>query len=278
MRKYLIRIITITGIAILFFTTYTAIVSFTLPQQDTTSAKPFKVRTIVIDAGHGGKDPGAHGSYSLEKTVALDIALKLRDAIHENYPGIKVIMTRSDNTFIPLNHRSEIANDNNANLFISIHCNSSPEGTASIVHKQKGVMVLVYSYKRKGEQLEAVRENSSIYQEKNYKETYESYDETDPVNQIVLNTYMQKYRKQSILFGDLLMDQFKATGDRVTLGVKEQSVLVLAHSGMPNVLIETGFINNPEEEDYLNSASGQGEIVSSIVKAIGEYKNQVDSK
>ncbi|WP_179414760.1 N-acetylmuramoyl-L-alanine amidase family protein [Mucilaginibacter sp. E4BP6] len=277
MRKYLIRISTITGIAILFFTTYTAIVSFTFPQQDTT-AKPFKVRTIVIDAGHGGKDPGAHGSYSVEKTVALDIALKLRDAIHENYPEIKVIMTRSDNTFIPLNHRSEIANDNNANLFISIHCNSSPEGTASIAHKQKGVMVLVYSYKRKGEQLEAVRENSSIYQEKNYKETYESYDETDPVNQIVLNTYMQKYRKQSILFGDLLMDQFKATGDRVALGVKEQSVLVLAHSGMPNVLIETGFINNPEEEDYLNSANGQAEIVGSIVKAIGEYKNEVDSK
>ena len=276
MRKYLIRITTITGIAILFFTIYTAIVSFTLPQQDTTAK--FRVRTIVIDAGHGGKDPGAHGSYSVEKTVALDIALKLRDAIHENYPDIKVIMTRADNTFIPLNHRSEIANDNNANLFISIHCNSSPEGTASIAHKQKGVMVLVYSYKRKGEQLEAVRENSSIYQEKNYKETYESYDETDPVNQIVLNTYMQKYRKQSILFGDLLMDQFKATGDRVTLGVKEQSVLVLAHSGMPNVLIETGFINNPEEEDYLNSANGQGEIVNSIVKAIGEYKNEVDSK
>jgi N-acetylmuramoyl-L-alanine amidase len=277
MRKFLIRITTITGIAILFFTTYTAIVSFKPPQQDTT-AKPFKVRTIVIDAGHGGKDPGAHGSYSLEKTVALDIALKLRDAIHQTFPEIKVIMTRSDNTFIPLNHRSEIANDNNANLFISIHCNSSPEGTASIAHKQKGVMVLVYSYKRKGEQLEAVRENSSIYQEKNYKETYESYDETDPVNQIVLNTYMQKYRKQSILFGDLLMDQFKATGDRIALGVKEQSVLVLAHSGMPNVLIETGFINNPEEEDYLNSANGQGEIVSSIVKAIGEYKNEVDSK
>jgi N-acetylmuramoyl-L-alanine amidase len=279
MRKYLIRISTITAIAILFFTTYTAIVSFTLPQQDTTAtASLFKVKTIVIDAGHGGKDPGARGSYSVEKTVALNIALKLRDAIHENYPGIKVIMTRADNTFIPLNHRSEIANNANANLFISIHCNSSPEGTASIAHKQKGVMVLVYSYKRKGEQLEAVRENSSIYQEKNYKETYESYDETDPVNQIILNTYMQKYRKQSILFGDLLMDQFKATGDRVTLGVKEQSVLVLAHSGMPNVLIETGFINNPEEEDYLNSATGQSEIVSSIVKAIGEYKSQVDSK
>lgn len=277
MRKYLIRLTTITGITALLFTICTAIVSFTVPQQDTT-ARPFKVRTIVIDAGHGGKDPGAHGSYSVEKTVALNIALKLRDAIRENYPEIKVIMTRTDNTFIPLNHRSEIANDNNANLFISIHCNSSPEGTASIAHKQKGVMVLVYGFHRKGEQMEALRENSAIYQEKNYKETYQSYDETDPTNLIVLNAYMQKYRKQSILFGDLLMDQFKATGDRVTLGVKEQGVLVLAHSGMPNVLIETGFINNPEEEDYLNSASGQNEIVSSIVKAIGEYKNEVDSK
>jgi N-acetylmuramoyl-L-alanine amidase len=277
MRKNLIRIATITGMGLLFLTGYTIIVSFKSLQQETTP-KPFRVRTIVIDAGHGGKDPGAHGSYSLEKTVALDIALKLRDAIKNNFPDIKVIMTRDDNTFIPLNHRSEIANDANANLFISIHCNSSPEGTASIAHKQKGVMVLVYSYKRKGEQLEAVRENSSIYQEKGYKETYESYDETDPANQIVLNTYLQKYRKQSILFGDLLMDQFKATGDRVTLGVKEQSVLVLAHSGMPNVLIETGFINNPEEEDYLNSAHGQNEIVGSIVNAIGEYKKVVDSK
>ncbi|WP_461451768.1 N-acetylmuramoyl-L-alanine amidase family protein [Mucilaginibacter sp.] len=277
MRKQLIRITTIITITLLFLAGYTAIVSFTSKQQET-APKPFRVRTIVIDAGHGGKDPGAHGSYSVEKTVALDIALKLRDAIQNNYPNIKVIMTRTDNTFIPLNHRSEIANDANANLFISIHCNSSTEGTASIAHKQKGVMVLVYSYKRKGEQLEAVRENSSIYQEKNYKETYESYDETDPVNQIVLNTYMQKYRKQSILFGDLLMEQFKSTGDRVTLGVKEQSVLVLAHSGMPNVLIETGFINNPEEEDYLNSAAGQTEIVGSIVNAIGEYRNQVDSK
>lgn len=278
MRRYLTRTTTITGTTLLILICYLVIVSFIPAQQQDTTARPFRVRTIVIDAGHGGKDPGAHGSYSVEKTVALNIALKLRDAIHENYPDIRVIMTRTDNTFIPLNHRSEIANDNNANLFISIHCNSSPEGTASIAHKQKGVMVLVYGFHRKGEQMEALRENSAIYQEKNYKETYESYDETDPTNLIVLNAYMQKYRKQSILFGDLLMDQFKATGDRVTLGVKEQGVLVLAHSGMPNVLIETGFINNPEEEDYLNSANGQGEVVGSIVRAIGEYRNQVDSR
>ena len=251
--------------------------SFVNPE-DTSQTKPFKVRTIVIDAGHGGKDPGAHGSYSLEKTVALSIAKKLRDAINQSMPSIKVIMTRDDNTFIELNRRSEIANENHSNLFISIHCNSSPEGTASIAHKQKGIMVLVYAIHRKGEQLEAIRENSSIYIEKNYKQTYESYDESDPTNLIVLNAYMQKYRKQSILFGDLLMDQFKATGDREVLGVKEQGVLVLAHSAMPAVLIETGFINNPGEEDYLNSATGQAEIVNSIVKAIQEYRREVDSK
>jgi len=245
---------------------------------DTLASRPFKVRTIVIDAGHGGKDPGAHGSYSNEKTVALAIARKLRNAINDQLPSIKVIMTRADDTFIPLNERSEIANNNHANLFISIHCNSSPEGTASIAHKQKGVMILIYGFKRKGEQLEAVRENASIYVEKNYKETYESYDESDPANLIILNTFMQKYRKQSILFGDLLMDQFKGTGDRVTLGVKEQSVLVLAHSGMPSVLIETGFINNPDEEAYLNSEKGQDEIVNSIIGAIEEYKKDVDSK
>jgi N-acetylmuramoyl-L-alanine amidase len=254
----------------------TVLTSFSPP--DTLEAKPFKVRTIVIDAGHGGKDPGAHGSYSNEKTVALSIARKLRKAIEEQLPAIRVVMTRSDDTFIPLNERSEIANENHANLFISIHCNSSPEGTASRAYKQKGVMVLVYGYKRKGEQLEAVRENSSIYIEKNYKQTYESYDENDPVNQIILNTYMQKYRKQSILFGDLLMDQFKNVDHRVPIGVKEQSVLVLAHSGMPAVLIETGFINNPEEEDYLNSASGQAEIVDAIMQSIISYRDQVDSK
>jgi N-acetylmuramoyl-L-alanine amidase len=254
---------------------YPILTSFTPPTDDTTeSALPFKVRTIVIDAGHGGKDPGTHGSYSNEKTVALSIAKKLRDAINDQLPNIRVIMTRADNTFIPLNQRSEIANEHHANLFISIHCNSTPERTGH----QKGAMVLIYSLHRKGEQMEALRENASIYQEKNYKETYESYSENDPANLIILNTYMQKYRKQSILFGDLLMDQFKGTGSQAILGVKEQSVLVLAHSGMPAVLVETGFLNNPSEEDYLNSATGQNEIVNSIIKAIKEYKREVDSR
>lgn len=251
--------------------------SFTGPG-DSTQTTHFKVRTIVIDAGHGGKDPGTHGKYSTEKSVALSIARKLRVALEDRIPNLHVIMTRSDDTFIPLNERSNIANEHHANLFISIHCNSSPEGTAYSSHKQKGVMVLVYGFHRKGEQLEALRENSSISLEKNYRATYQSYDENDPENLIILNAYMQKYRKQSILFGDMLMDQFKDVDHRVSIGVKEQGVLVLAHSAMPAVLIETGFINNPEEEDYLNSANGQAEIVNAVVASIKNYKEVEDSK
>jgi N-acetylmuramoyl-L-alanine amidase len=264
---------TLLAIAVLF----PVLTSFTYPQ-DTIQTQRFKVRTIVIDAGHGGKDPGTRGRYSLEKTVALSIALKLRRALAEQMPELKVIMTRSDDTFIPLDERAEIANEHHANLFISIHCNSSPEGIAYSSHKQKGVMVLVYAFHRKGEQAEALRENSSISLEKDYKERYEAYNEDDPANAIILNAYMQKYRKQSILFGNLLMDQFKNVDNRVGIGVKEQGVLVLAHSAMPAVLIETGFINNPEEEDYLNSATGQAEIVDAIVQSIKNYKDEEDVK
>jgi N-acetylmuramoyl-L-alanine amidase len=248
--------------------------SFTSFQDSTsTNSSGFRFRTVVIDAGHGGKDPGTHGLHSTEKMVALSIAKKLRNALHEQMSSINVIMTRSDDTFIPLDKRSEIANEHNGNLFISIHCNSSPEGTGYSDHKQKGTMMLVYGFHRVKEQLEAIRENSSIYIEKDYKKKYQSYDENDPVNRILLNAYMQKYRKQSILFGDLLNKEFKNEG-RQTIGVKEQGILVLAHSAMPAVMIETGFINNPSDEDYLTSDDGQDEIVQVIMKAIKAFKMQ----
>jgi N-acetylmuramoyl-L-alanine amidase len=235
----------------------------------------FRFKTVVIDAGHGGKDPGAHGTYSFEKNVALAIAKKVRQLINDDMPGINVIMTRTTDKFIQLNRRSEIANENNANLFVSIHCNSSPEGTAKIADKQKGVMLLVYGYHRKGEQMEALRENASIYIEKDYKKNYAGYSEKDPTAMIVLNAFMQKYRKQSILFGELLNHEFVNNDGRKSRGVKEQGVLVLAHSGMPAVLVETGYINNPTEEKYLNSNSGQDEIAHSIVRAIKKYKEEI---
>lgn len=238
----------------------------------------FKFKTIVIDAGHGGKDPGAHGSYSSEKNVALAIAKKVEHLINEEMDDVNVIMTRSTDKFIPLNRRSEIANENNANLFISIHCNSSPEGTAESAHKEKGVMLLVYGFHRQQEQMEALRENASIYIEKDYKKTYAGYGENNPAAFIILNTVMQKYRAQSILFGKLLNMEFVDTDGRKSRGVKEQGVLVLAHSAMPAVLVETGYINNPGEEEYLNSESGQNEIARSIVRAIKTYRDQISIK
>lgn len=251
---------------------FISLCSFTNPQ-DSAETSGYRFKTVVIDAGHGGKDPGTHGLHSNEKTIALQIAKKLRAAIQDQMPGINTVMTRSDDTFIPLDRRSQIANEHHGNLFISIHCNSSPEGTGYSSHKQKGTMMLVYGLHRVKEQLEAIRENSSIFIEKDYKTKYQKYDESDPVNRILLNAYMQKYRQHSIFFGDLLNDAFKAKG-RVTIGVKEQGILVLAHSAMPAVMIETGFINNPTDEDYLNSDEGQDEIVQVVIKALKSYKSK----
>jgi N-acetylmuramoyl-L-alanine amidase len=187
-------------------------------------------------------------------------------------------MTRSSDKFIELNRRSEIANKNDANLFISIHCNSSPEGTAQNSHKEKGVLLLVYGFHRKEEQMEALRENASIYIEKDYRKNYAGYSERDPSALIVLNTFMQKYRRQSVLFGEILNKEFVNYDDRKSFGVKEQGVLVLAHSAMPAVLVETGYINNPVEEKYLNSATGQNTIAASIERAIKIYRKEINTR
>jgi N-acetylmuramoyl-L-alanine amidase len=238
----------------------------------------FKFKTIVIDAGHGGKDPGAHGNYSVEKNIALAIAKKVNTLVKTEIPGVTTIMTRTTDRFIELDKRADIANKNDANIFISIHCNSSPEGTKKIKQKYEGVLILVYGYHRKEEQMEALRENASIFIEKDYKTKYAGYDGTDPSSLIILNTMMSKYRKQSILYGSILNKQFVFNNKRESNGVKEQGVLVLAHSAMPAVLVETGYINNPKEEKYLNSQKGQKEIAVSIVNAIKIYQKQISTK
>ena len=132
------------------------------------AAPGFQFKTVIIDAGHGGKDPGAHGVYSKEKNVALAIAKKLRTAITEQIPSLNVVMTRTTDNFVELHRRDEIARENKGNLFISIHCNAMGGKTTD----EHGVLLLVYGYHRKDEQLEAIRENSSVYLEKDYKKKY----------------------------------------------------------------------------------------------------------
>ena len=205
-------------------------------QNDTAQpqAKKFQFNTIIVDAGHGGKDPGARGAYSFEKNVALAIAKKLRNAINEQLPAIKVVMTRSTDVFIELHRRTEIGNAAKGNLFISIHCNSNPQRVGT----ENGPLLLVYGFHRSEEQLEAIRENAAIYIEKDYKNKYDDYDANDPTTFIMLNNIKQTFRKECIHFADLVNREFKETDDRHSHGVKEQGVLVLAHSAMPAVLVE----------------------------------------
>jgi len=264
-------------IALLFFIAGLFSTTISIAQQDAagkTISSTFKFKTVIIDAGHGGKDPGAHGAYSNEKGVALGVAKKLRDLINDQMSSIKVVMTRSTDVFVELHKRADIANDNHGNLFISIHCNSSPQRRGT----ERGPLLLVYGFHRSQEQREALRENASIYIEKDYKDKYNGYGDDAVVNTIVLNAFQQKYRKQSIQFGDLVANEFKKTDGRRSHGVKEQGVLVLAQSGMPAVLVETGFINNAADEEYLNSSAGQNEIARSILRALKQYRDNLEGR
>lgn len=255
-----------------FIFLFAACIACAQGKTESKDAPSFKFKTVVIDAGHGGKDPGAHGEYTKEKTVALGVALKLRDAINNEIPSLNVIMTRATDKFVELQQRAQIANDTKANLFISIHCNSSPQKVGT----RKGALLLVYGYHRKGEQMEALRENAAIYQEKDYEKKYQGYKENDPTYFITLNFILQTYRAQSIKFGKLVSREFSETDNRRSEGVMEQGLLVLAHSAMPSVLVETGFINNPSDEKYLSSEEGQMEIAKSILRALKKYRKALE--
>ncbi|HEX3384535.1 MAG TPA: N-acetylmuramoyl-L-alanine amidase [Mucilaginibacter sp.] len=241
-----------------------------------TAAGPpaFHFRTVIIDAGHGGKDPGAHGAWAKEKNITLAIAKKLRTALTEQIPSLNVVMTRTTDNFVELHRRDEIASENKGNLFISIHCNSNAE----MPTKDRGVLLLVYGFHRKEEQMEAIRENASIYIEKDYQKRYNGYGSNSAVNAIVMSAFQQKFRKQCINFANLVNKEFKKEDGRHSLGVKEQGVLVLQQSAMPAVLIETGFINNPKDEAYLTSPEGQAEIVQSIIRAIKKHKADLEGQ
>lgn len=245
-------------------------------------ASGFKLRTIVIDAGHGGRATGASGSYSLEKNVTLAIALKLQQAVQKEIKDLNVLMTRTTDVFVNNGLRAVMANDNKANLYISLHCNSLPNvrkvvngKTVSVPNRSgKGVLLLVNIFRRSGEQVAAIMENQFAEEEKAYSK--KEVTALSPEDAITLNIYRDKYRKQSIHFANLVNNEFVNTDGRNSLGVIEQGVQVLAQTSMPSILVETGFINNPEEEDYLNSDQGQNEIVNSIVRAIKQYKREVE--
>jgi N-acetylmuramoyl-L-alanine amidase len=273
----------------------TFIICFTLSNtfDNQAFAQEYKIKTIVIDAGHGGKDGATHGVYSKEKDVALKTALNLGRALQDSLKDIKVIYTRESDVFIPLYERINIANNSKADLFISIHLNDMPVRVSRVVDyykKVRGRKVPVYrtvtskststrgtetfvsGTGRLGEQDEVIkRENASMFLEDNYQKNYEGFIANTPESDIMLSLMKQTNRDRSLKFASMLQQEYVNAG-RINRGVQEKSLAVLARAAMPAVLTEIGFVSNPEEEDYMNSPEGQKEIVDGIIKAIKNYR------
>ncbi len=230
----------------------------------------YKITTVVIDAGHGGHDIGCEGSSVFEKNMTLAISLKLGEYITKYFPEVKVIYTRSTDVFIELHERANIANRNNADLFISIHCNSGPSSAY-------GTETFVLGLHRSETNLEvAKRENAVILMEDSYEANYDGFDPNSPEAHIMLSLAQNAHIDQSILLASKIEAQFTDHYQRKSRGVKQAGFIVLYQSTMPSVLVETGFLTNTTEEAYMMSEDGQAYIASAIYRAFKEYKSEME--
>lgn len=232
----------------------------------------FKLRRIIIDAGHGGRDPGTVGKISKEKDVVLALALQLGKYINDLLPDVEVVYTRKTDTFIELKERSNIANRNRADLFVSIHCNAT---TATQVY---GTETFVMGNKNFNANFEIVkRENSVILLEDDYEENYEGFDPTSPESYMMFNLMQKAYFANSLSLAEKIESDFRSRVQRRSRGVKQAPLYVLWTTSMPSVLVEVGFLSNPTEERYLNSKDGQTYIASAMFRAIKAYKEEMES-
>lgn len=250
------------------------LLAITLLNSSSTIIPPpeFKVDVVVIDAGHGGKDHGTSGKVIKEKDLALKIALKVGGYIEKNIPGVKVIYTRKDDRYLPLDERADIANKAKADLFICIHANANKNARAF------GTETYVMGLHVDDNNLAvAKRENSVILLDENYQERYEGFDPNSPESYILFTLTQSAYQSSSLSFAQKVEDQFKKRVGRVSRGVKQAGFLVLWRTTMPSVLIETGFLSNSPEEKFLATEEGQELIASGIYRAFKEYKSEVES-
>ena len=228
---------------------------------------------IVIDAGHGGKDPGAIGSMSREKDIALAIALKTGEYIEKNLSNVTVIYTRKTDVFIELRDRPKIANRNKADLFISIHANWA---------KSKSIMgteTYIMGTAKDQQNLEvAIKENEVIYLEDDYTTNYEGFDPKSEISYIMFTVRQKEFQDQSTALASKIQTQFREKVDRHDRDVKQAGFWVLYTTTMPSVLIETGFITNPAEEKFLLSKQGQDYLASAIYRACIEYISDIDKR
>lgn len=234
-----------------------------------THAAPGKTFTVVIDAGHGGHDPGAIGKRGKEKNINLKVAMKLGKLIENNCADTKVIYTRNRDVFVPLHRRAEIANNAKADLFISIHTNSIASRSSQV----SGAETYTLGLHRTEENLEvAKKENSVILIEDDYKQQYAGFNPGSSESYIIFEFMQDKNMSQSVNFAKMIQRQFKQ-GKRIDKGVHQAGFLVLRATSMPSVLVELGYITNPNEESYLLSENGSTNLAQCIYRAFRNYKD-----
>jgi N-acetylmuramoyl-L-alanine amidase len=290
---------------LLFFLAASFAITFFSFRKDAPIGPKQKVlKTIVIDPGHGGSDPGARGTYSVEKDICLDVSLKVGALIEKELPDVRLVYTRTTDTYPALHARANLANESKGDLFLCIHVNSAPPKKHSEVvgykkvtyyvgkgknRKKKTKSVPQYRYwttpstakgtetyiwgAHKGDDKElAVRENAPMLQEEDYKSNYGDIDPTSPEFIALSLLKTKQYFKRSATLAGFVQDEFLKVG-RVDRDVRQRGVgiWVLQATAMPSILVETGFISNPEEEKYLNSEEGQNELSRCIVNALKTY-------
>lgn len=225
---------------------------------------------VVIDAGHGGHDPGAVGKISKEKNINLTVALKLGNMIKKECDDVKVVYTRSKDVFIPLDRRAQIANNAKADLFISIHTNALANNRTA-----QGASTWTLGLAKSDANLEvAKRENSVILYESDYKTRYAGFNPNSAESYIIFEFMQDKYMEQSVHLASLVQKQFRSHCNRGDRGVHQAGFLVLKASAMPSILVELGFISTPAEERYLNSENGSTTLARGIYRAFLSYKRE----
>lgn len=260
---------TIKRIFTLTLTLITCLVWGEVAQAMTTQATNNKF-TLVIDAGHGGRDPGAIGRFSREKSINLSVAKAFGKLVEQHCPDVKVIYTRKTDVFVPLGRRAEIANNAHADLFVSIHTNSLPGKAIG-----RGAETYTLGMARADENLEvAKRENSVILVEEDYQQRYQGFDPKSSESYIIFELMQDQYMAQSVEFAQMVQKEFRTTGGRKDKGVHQAGFLVLRETGMPSVLIELGYISTHDEEAFLNSQNGIRKMSQSIYNAFVNYKRQ----
>ncbi len=234
--------------------------------------RPF---TVIIDPGHGGRDPGAVGATSKEKDIVLSVGLKLGRMIERGHPDVKVLYTRNEDRFVELNKRAEIANKAKGDLFISIHCNAVDRRRTS----PRGVETFVLGLHRSKDNLDVAKaENAVIMYEEDYSVKYEGFNPNEPESYIIFEFMANEFLDQSVRFATMVQNQLVSNSQRENRDVRQAGFLVLREVAMPSVLVELGYISHRQEENYLKSENGQTSLATSIYNAFQQFKREHDKK